>query len=82
MSRGFYDDKSYDAYECTICSETEADCIAIADEVRRICATFTPSGDDMFIVWEGGDFILETDYWWEMRSIIMVKKVGVIIPNA
>jgi hypothetical protein len=82
ISRSYYDNESYDAYECNICSESESDCIAMIDEVRRICATFTPSGDDMFIIWEGGDFILRTSYFWEFKSVIMVKKTGVVIPNA
>jgi len=82
VSRSKYTPESYDAFLCYACSSTEADCIDIADEARRICAQFSPSGSDKILQWEGGDWELTTPYRWEIRFIIMKKKSGAAIPNA
>jgi len=81
FSRGYYTPESHDAYECYACSNTISDCEDIVDEIRRICAQFTPSGSDKILRWEGGDWEMNTPYRYEFRFIIMKKKSGAAIPN-
>jgi hypothetical protein len=81
FSRGYYSPESHDAYECYVGSTTESDAEDIIDEVRRICAQFSPSGDDKILTWEGGSWVVTTPYCWEFRFIVMKKKSGATLPN-
>lgn len=75
VSRQHYTPDSHDAYRCTAGSETLADATAITDEVRRICAQFSPVSPDKILEWEGGEWDF-TPYWYECTFVVMKRKSG------
>jgi len=76
LSRQHYTPDSHDAYRCTTGTTSLADTTAIVDEVRRICAQFTPSSPDKILQWEGGDWRF-TPNWYECTFVVMKRKSGV-----
>ena len=80
VSQRHYTPESHDAYEVWAGSTTsKADCEAIVDEVRRICAQFTSSSPDKILNYEGGDWEFSTSYKYEFRFMVFVLKSGVEI---
>jgi len=78
LSRQHYTPDSHDAYRCTVGTATLADSTAIVDEVRRICAQFSPSSPDKILEWEGGDWRF-TPIWYECTFVVMKRKSGVTL---
>lgn len=78
LSRQHYTPDSHDAYRCTVGTTTLTDSIAIVDEVRRICAQFSPSSPDKILEWEGGDWRF-TPFWYECTFVVMKRKSGVTL---
>lgn len=77
-SQRHYTPESHDAYEVWAGSRTSmADCTALVDEVRRICAQFSPSSPDKILQYEGGDWEYSTDYLFEFRFMLFKRKSGV-----
>jgi len=80
VSQRHYTPESHDAYECWAGSITsQADCTAIVDEMRRICAQFTPTSTDKILMYEGGDWEYSTPYMFEFRFMIFKRKSGIEI---
>lgn len=80
VSQRHYTPDSHDAYECWAGSTTsKADCTAIIDEMRRICAQHNSVSPDKIMLYEGGDWEFTTDYIFEFRFMIFVRKSGVEI---
>ena len=78
LSRQHYTPDSHDAYRCTVGSTTLSDATAIVDEVRRICAQFSPSSPDKILQWEGGDWEF-TPFWYVCTFVVMKRKSGVTL---
>lgn len=77
ISRRHYTPESHDAYECWVCSSiSRSDCVAMIDEVRRICAQFSPSGSDKILQYEGGDWEFSTPYRFEFHFVVLKRKSG------
>ena len=77
ISRRHYTPESHDAYECWLCSSiSRADCTAMVDEVRRICAQFSPTSEDKILQYEGGDWEFSTPYRFEFHFVVLKRKSG------
>lgn len=80
ISRRHYTPESHDAYECWACSSTSrSDCTAIIDEIRRICAQFSPDATDKILQYEGGDWEFSTPYRFKFHFVVLKRKSGVEI---
>jgi hypothetical protein len=51
----------------------------MVDEVRRICAQFSPSGSDKILQYEGGDWEFSTPYRFEFHFTVLKRKSGIEI---
>lgn len=82
IERAYYTPGSEDAYNVIVGSSvSKTDIQAIIDECRRICASYS-SGDDKFLLWEGGEYTLYSPWRYEFEFIVFKRKSGVTIPNA
>ena len=81
VSSTFYTPDTHDAYMITVGSETKADTEAITDELRRICAEFSPTSAENLLQLEGGEWDEPTAYWHMFTFVIMKRKSGRPLPN-
>lgn len=79
ISRNYLTADSHDAYKVCVAAATRADTEAIVDEIRRICASWTPSGDDKILEWEGGEYVFHVGWRYEIEFTVLKKKSGKII---
>lgn len=79
ISRTYYTPESHDAWLMKIIAETRSDCEDIKEEVRRICAAFTPTATEKILTWEGGDYTLYSNSRYEFTFTLFVKKSGITI---
>lgn len=80
QTRTKYTADTHDAYLITVGSVTKTDTEDITDEIRRICAEFSPTSADKILEWEGGEW-KETSYWHVFTFVIMKRKSGISLPN-
>jgi len=81
---GFGDDynftpDSHDAYLVEIVAETAARLKEIVDEIKRISAYFSPSGDDNIIKWGGGEITPWNNYRFRADYMIFIYKSGISV---
>lgn len=81
QTRTKYSVDTHDAYLVTVGTTTKSDTEDIVDEIRRICAEFSPTSADKILKWEGGDWDEPTFYWHRFTFVIFKKKSGISLPN-
>lgn len=81
VSRSYYTPDTHDAYLVTVGTITKSDTEAIVDEIRRICANFTPTSAEKILQWEGGEWEEPTAYWHMFTFVIFKRKSGIGLPN-
>jgi len=79
ISRTNYTIDSHDLWQVWVVSHDEDDCIAMIDEIRRICAAFDPTATEKILAWEGGNWELHVPYRFVFAFVIAVRKPGMEI---
>ena len=80
-TRTHYTADTHDAYIVTVASTTKADAEAMVDEIRRICAEFSPTSADKILQWDGGEWDEPTSYWHMFSFTVMKRKSCISLPN-
>ena len=83
VERRFFNPDSYDAWitwiissKNSVVSDPEDDVENMIKAIKKICSTFTPTGDENILEWEGGDWKPFNNVRYQFKFVLLKRKGG------